>query len=230
MTIGARERVPYVRHDHFITEWQSNGRILVKGYKMVFYFPRFFCKAFIAYCLFGDAVPDPLVLNSFKSYLSVDEEKLVENCLANNDDLHELQSDEVVDFLECFNCRTVLNKDNCQKEITELAKQELIQKPDIMLSCWQTILSSLKDFKPFQSVESLEAFYDSIKPTNKKVRQLLVAKREINGERDALKFLQRYIRGLDEQNLGHFLRFTAGADVLIVSQNNFELFESRRDL
>ena len=129
-----------------------------------------------------------------------------------------MQSDEVVDFLECFNCRTVLNKDNCQKVITELAKQELIQKPHIMLSCWQPILSSLKDFEPFQSVESLEAFYDSIKPTNKKVLQLLVAQPETNGERDSLKFLQRYIRGLDEQNLGHFLRFTTGADVLIVSQ------------
>ena len=218
MTIGARERVPYVRHDHFISEWQSIGRILVKGYKMLSYFPRFLSKAFIAYCFFGDAVPDPLVLNSFKSYLSVDEEKLVENCLANNDDPHELQSDEVVDFLECFNCRTVLNKDNCQKVITELAKQELIQKPHIMLSCWQPILSSLNDFEPFQSVESLEAFYDSIKPTNKKVLQLLVAQPETNGERDSLKFLQRYIRGLDEQNLGHFLRFTTGADVLIVSQ------------
>ena len=142
----------------------------------------------------------------------------MENCLANNDDPHELQSDEVIDFLECFNCRTVLNKDNCQKVITELAKQELIQKPHIMLSCWQPILSSLKDFEPFQSVESLEAFYDSIKPTNKKVLQLLVAQPETNGERDSLKFLQRYIRGLDEQNLGHFLRFTTGADVLIVSQ------------
>ena len=91
MTIGARERVPYVRHDHFISEWQSIGRILVKGYKMVSYFPRFLSKAFIAYGLFGDAVPDPLVLkSSFKSYLSVDEEQLVENCLANNDDPHEL--------------------------------------------------------------------------------------------------------------------------------------------
>ena len=215
MTIGAQEQVPYVRHDHFISEWQSIGRIFVKGNKMVSYFPRFLSKAFIAYCLFGDAVPDPLVLNSFKSYLSVDEEKLVENCLANNDDPHELQSDEVVDFLECFNCRTVLNKDNCQIVITELAKQELIQKPHIMLSCWQPILSSLKDFEPFQSVESLEAFYDSIKPTNKKVLQLLVAQPETKGERDSLKFLQRYIRGLDEQNLGHFLRFTT---VLIVSQ------------
>ena len=76
----------------------------------------------------------------------------------------------------------------------------------------------LKDFKPFQSVECLEAFYDSINPINKMVLQLLVAQPETNRERDALKFLQQYIKSLDEQNLRHFLRFTTGGDVLIVSQ------------
>jgi hypothetical protein len=35
MTNG--ERVPYVRHDHSVNEWQAIGRILVQGYKMVSY-------------------------------------------------------------------------------------------------------------------------------------------------------------------------------------------------
>ena len=29
MTIGERERVPFVRHDHFVDEWEAIGRILV---------------------------------------------------------------------------------------------------------------------------------------------------------------------------------------------------------
>lgn len=80
------------------------------------------------------------------------------------------------------------------------------------------ILSLLNDFKPFQSVENFEAFYASIEPTNKKVLQLLVALPETNRERDAFKFLQQYIRGLDKLNCGHFLRLITGADILIVSQ------------
>ena len=215
MTIGERERVPYVRHDHFVNEWQAIGRILVQGFKMVSYFPLILSKAFIGYCLFGDSVPDSVLMNSFKKYLSVDEEELVEQCLS--PDMHEFDSKEIEDFLEQFNCRTVLNENNCQKVITEIAKQELIQKPHIMLSTWQPILSELKMYQPFQSFEKLEMYYDSIKPTNKKVLQLLQAKPNTEGERDALKFLQRYIRGLDTGNLGHFLRFTTGADVLIVN-------------
>jgi len=31
MTIGERERVPFIRHDHFIKEWEAVGRIPVKG-------------------------------------------------------------------------------------------------------------------------------------------------------------------------------------------------------
>ena len=31
MTIGDRERVPFVSHDHFVEEWESVGRILIRG-------------------------------------------------------------------------------------------------------------------------------------------------------------------------------------------------------
>ena len=216
MTIGERERVPYVRHDHFVSEWQAIGGILVKGYKMVSYFPLFLSRAFLAYCFFEEAVPDLVVGESFKKYLSADEEKLVENCLSPDRDVNLFESEEVIEFLECLNCRTVLTQTNCKNVITEIAKQELIQKPHIMLSTWQPILSELKMFEPFQSPESLELLYESLKPTNKKVLQLLVAEPTTGGERDALKFLQRYVRGLDTAILLHFLRFTTGADVLFV--------------
>ncbi|XP_028390701.1 uncharacterized protein LOC114515611 [Dendronephthya gigantea] len=212
MTIGERERVPFVRHDHFVSEWQAIGRILVLGYKMVSYFPLILSKAFMGYCLFGDSVPDSAVISSFKKYLSVDEQELIEKCL----NKQEYDSEDLEDFLERFNCRTLINENNCLKVITEIAKQELIQKPHIMLSTWQLILSKLKAYAPFQSFDKLEALYESVKPTNKKVLQLLQAQPNTEGERDALKFLQRYIRGLDACNLGHFLRFTTGADILIV--------------
>lgn len=48
MTIGERERVPFVRHDHFIKEWGAIGRILVKGFRSVSYFPLFLSKALCA--------------------------------------------------------------------------------------------------------------------------------------------------------------------------------------
>ena len=69
-TIGERERVPFVRHDHFIQEWESVARILVKGYTTTNYYPMYLSKAFIEYCLYDD-VPDIVVLESFLKYLAV---------------------------------------------------------------------------------------------------------------------------------------------------------------
>ena len=35
MTIGERGRVPFVRHDYFVEEWEAVGRIIVKGYMSI---------------------------------------------------------------------------------------------------------------------------------------------------------------------------------------------------
>jgi hypothetical protein len=93
----------------------------------------------------------------------------------------------IIDFLERFNCRTVLNGNNSKRVITEIAKQELIQKPQLMAATWQPILSELEQCEVFQSLDKLNTFYDSIKPTNKKVLQMLVAEPITDAERDALK-------------------------------------------
>ena len=48
MTLGERERVPFVRHDYFVQEWEAVGRILVKGFVSVSYFPTFFQRLIYA--------------------------------------------------------------------------------------------------------------------------------------------------------------------------------------
>ena len=77
MTIGERERVPFVRHYHFVEEWNAIGRILVKGFESVSYFPLFISKAFLGYCLFGNQIPDMFFLESFQKYLSQEEEEMI---------------------------------------------------------------------------------------------------------------------------------------------------------
>ena len=99
MTIGERERVPFIRHDHFIKEWGGGGigRILVKGYISVSYFPMFLAKGFMSYCLFDTEVPDNILLDSFMKYLSPTEEELVSDCLQRTNAPDE--NDELFDFL-----------------------------------------------------------------------------------------------------------------------------------
>ena len=212
MTIGERERVPFVRHDHFVEEWNAIGRILVKGFESVSYFPLFISKAFLGYCLFGNQIPDMVFLESFQKYLSKEEEEMIKAVIENNSFPED--KDEFDDFLERFQCRSFVKEENLYRIILEIAKQELIQKPHLMISSWESVITSLKAHPSFQSLAALGAFYDKLKPTNKKVLDSFVSLPSTDGERDAFKFLQRFVRGLDETKLLQFLCFTTGMDVM----------------
>ena len=214
MTIGERERVPFVRHDHFVDEWKAVGRILVKGYTSVAYFPFFLSKAFICYCLFGEEVNnDIFFLNAFKRYLSPSEEEMISDILEKSEIPED--RDELDDFLERFNCRTNVTRENIVKVFVEISRQELVQKPHLMAAAWQPILQNeLKALPEFQSIPEVEAFYERIKPTTKKVLDSIECCPNTSGERDALKFLQRFIRGLEMPKLVQFLRFTTAMDIM----------------
>ena len=209
MTIGERERVLFVRHDYFVEEWEAVGRILVKGYMSI----SFLSKAFLCYCLFGNQVPDAIFLDSFTKYLSLVEEELIVDIIRKTqlpDD-----EDEFTDFLDRFQCRRVVSNENVNKIILEISKQELIQKPHLMIASLQPFVQQLKQYPQFQSISSVECLYDTLKPTTKKVLSSFVSNPESEGERDAFKFLQRFVRGLDMSKLERFLRFTTGMDILV---------------
>ena len=212
MTIGERERVPFVLHDHFVEEWNAIGRILVKGFDSVSYFPLFISKAFLDYCLFGNQIPDMVFLESFQKYLSKEEEEMIKAVIENNSFPED--KDEFEDFLERFQCRSFVKEENLYRIILEIAKQELIQKPHLMISSWESVITSLKAHPSFQSLAALDAFYDKLKPTNKKVLDSFVSLPSTDGEMAAFKFLQRFVRGLDETKLLQFLCFTTGMDVM----------------
>ncbi|KAL9972986.1 hypothetical protein ACROYT_G019388 [Oculina patagonica] len=154
------------------------------------------CEAFVCYCLFGDQVPDNLFIDSFTKYLSPVEEELILDDMRKNELPDE--GDEFSDFLERFQCRRVVNNGNLNKVILEIVRQEGVEA-----------------LPPFQAISNIEALYDSLKPTTKKVLSCLISNPVNEGERDAFKFLQRFIRGLDMSKLQTFLQFTTGMDILV---------------
>lgn len=81
--LGQTERVPCVRSDKGITEWTAVGRIILKGYKDVGFFPIKFCKAFLYAFLFGaeTLTPDTL-LTSLKRYVSNIEANILSKALS----------------------------------------------------------------------------------------------------------------------------------------------------
>ena len=67
----------------------------------------------------------------------------------------------------------------------------------------------------FPDVNLLDQFYSSIIPTNLKVLALLKASPATAAKTEAMAYLKRFMRGLDEAKLTTFSRFTTAADVIV---------------
>ena len=78
--------------------------------------------------------------------------------------------------------------------------------------------------------EAVQKFNGDAEPTNKKVLELLKADPKNDAERDSFKYLQQYIRGLDQVQLLKFLRFAnivSGVTMISVNFIKVEGFQRR---
>lgn len=215
--IGEEERVPFVRHDMYKNEWEIIGKIIVRGLLDIGYFPTILNKAFVMFC-FDEEIEESTLMKSFLKYLSKDEKRLVEDAISENDSAKQaIESEDFADFCEQFNCRSFVTVSNVKQVILEIARQELIQKCHIIASSWRKPFAQLKKLENFSSMENIRAFYENLEPTARKVLALFSdVSTNDTAEKDALNFLKRFIRGLDQIMLKKFLKFTTGADMLIV--------------
>ena len=102
LTVGALQKVPSVRHDYQKGEWEAIGRLIVYGYSFAKYFPIALSPAFVASVFFGQETSTPeFLIESFESYMSQDESKVLEKALGNDFDP---KDEDLLDLLSNFNC------------------------------------------------------------------------------------------------------------------------------
>ena len=222
-TIGERERVPALRHDFQQNEWTAVARILVKGFLDLGYFPVMLSETFLAGVVFGESqIAQEVLLQSFNRYLAKDEEAVVCQALGEND-----ISEEFVELLDRFNCRKMPTTENVKNLILEVAHKEIVQKPQYVADCWRDVLQTGFLDTKLSSMEGLRQIFKDIEPTNKKVLDMI---RHANnptspmssGEQETLKYLKRFVRGLELAQLKSFLMFVTGADVVCVESIQVE--------
>jgi len=188
LTIGALEKVPSVRHDYQRAEWEAIGRILVYGYLKVQYFPVEISRVFMACCLFGeDSGTESLLSEAFELYVASDEVDVLRKCKEGNINPND---EDLLDLLSTYKCYKVPNKENISCIISQLAHQELIQKPKYISNCWKEIIAELKRFPELRSAENMMTLYETKKPTGKKVMKLLQATPTNDSERNSFEHLK----------------------------------------
>ena len=120
----------------------------------------------------------------------------------------------MLDFLSNYKCYRIPTKENILQIVSELAHQEIIQKPRYVTNCWAPILKPLIAFPDFQSLVTLENLYDIKRPTAKKIVKLIKSEPVTDQERQCLDHLKKYIRSLQGSLLSVFLQFITGSDII----------------
>ena len=217
LATGASEKVPSIRHDFQKLEWQSIGRIIHYGFKQANYFPIFLAKAFIGSCMYGEeAVTKESLLESFRSYISKDEEETLKKCLEGELDP---EDDDMLDLLSSYKCYRKPSKENIKVILEELAHQELIQKPRYVANTWAVELQSLKSHPKLCDFNSLSLIYSEKKPTSKSIIKLFNVEPKSDSERACFAHFKRYIKSLNENILAaHWLQFLTGSDIITVEK------------
>lgn len=213
LSVGASTKVPTIRHDYQKHEWKAVARILLYGYFKEGLYPIALSPAFVGCTILGeDRVSNQVLVESFMAYIAEDEREVVNNCLKNTSEIAD--NDDLLDVLGSYNCYRKPNEENIEDILCQLAHQELIQRPRYVSNCWAAILQPLKSRLPFQNMESILQFYEELKPTAKKVVQILDASPQNEAQRNAFAHLVRYVKSLGG-NVSAFLQFTTGGDVIV---------------
>ena len=213
LAVGAKEKVPSIRHDFQKNDWEAVARVLIYGYISTKYFPLNLSVAFVALCILGEEkLSNDLLLDSFKLYVSADEKEVIDACMDGHFDIN---NEDTLDFLSSYKCFRVANAENINEIIFQLAHQEIVQRPKYIAACWSTMLKCLTVFDPFKTIEDLRSMYEEKTVSPKKVLKLLSAQPGNDAERESFDHLKRFVKSLTDGALSAFLQFTTGSDIII---------------
>ena len=105
--------------------------------------------------------------------------------------------------------------------LRELAEQELIQKPYLMVYTWTNTLRYLKTLKDFDTPESDIKFY--VKPITKRMVKRFYSDPKSEGDRASCLLFMYYIQSLEDFESTRLLWFLTGSDIIIIEKTEMSL-------
>jgi hypothetical protein len=179
--------------------------------KQAGFFPIKFCKATVVSGLIGDEVPDDYSMTSFFDYLSDNEAEIIRQAGRMNvldDDTQE----QLIDLLSRFGVKQLPTAANLRDILRRVAASELPAKPAFAMEALCNGASSC-----LPSTKCYEEKLAELTPSGRKVVSMIAEPLGMTVSQQAVfGFLLRYVRSLNAEMLGRFLRFSTGSSVVTV--------------
>ncbi|KAB0795092.1 hypothetical protein PPYR_11931 [Photinus pyralis] len=215
-TEGTDYKVPIIRHDFGIKEWEAVAKILVGGYRKEKYFPIRIAPVFFKQC-FKEIVNKVELVDNFLNYVSESDKNVLSNAL---NDFQSVDLDDLYSVCTLFKAKWVPSKENIRSLIEQIAEQEILQRSAFIVQCFTQELFSIA-----RSV-NLDELYKSLSPSVKNV--ISCFEKKVNSsdvENQMFAFLLKYIKESDEKTRCALLRFCTGSN-LANQKINVDFIES----
>ncbi|XP_033736059.1 uncharacterized protein LOC117324357 [Pecten maximus] len=156
-------KVPVIRHDMTEIQWRAIAKVIRMGYVQEGMFPIKLAPSFMQQAIFSQC-NDSEVIDSFLKFVPMVDKVVFEASLKDFPSV----SEEIVDVLEQYDVKTLVNERNIQRVVGKIAHNELIQKPMFIADSFNKILHNTQLVG-----EELASIYSSLLPSPKKVLQVL---------------------------------------------------------
>ncbi|KAK0142181.1 hypothetical protein N1851_020117 [Merluccius polli] len=205
-TVGTAVKVPFIRHDFSCETWKAIARILVSGLQTCQYLPIKLALPLMEDLFHGSVCSN--LLESFLQYVSIQDQDILKKAL---EDFSSVDPDELMEVLENYECQKMVKAETLPQILKEIAHKELVQKPRYVIDCWKEEMHGKVNI----AHDDLLARYHALRPNPRRVQGLLDFQEVMTSkQREVENHLRRYLRELDEDHLGKFLRFTTGSDLI----------------
>ena len=106
-TTGDEMKIPFLRHDFGSDEWMSVGRIIVKGWTTIRYFPVRLAPTLMEEALYGQTMSS--LRDCFMAFVSPGEKDLLVKALT---DFDSVEQEDLMECLQNHSCKRLPNAEN----------------------------------------------------------------------------------------------------------------------
>lgn len=150
------------------------------------------------------------LIDSFFKFLPTMDKNTLEKALKK---FPSVDQEDVIDVMDQYDAKKMINADNVERVIREIAHKELVQKPTCMFvaDCFHKVLSST----PLVG-EYMAEMYADLEPSPRKVLNSLQFPEGMSQEETVLSsYVKRLVREMEDRlYLELFLRFCTGSGIM----------------
>ncbi|XP_029967711.1 uncharacterized protein LOC115403064 [Salarias fasciatus] len=208
-TSGTTYKIPNLHHASQEEEWKAVARIVAFGWRRFKYLPIQLAPAFLYEAL---SVPSSTcsLMETFFNYISPTEKDALSEAL---NDFRSADMEELLTILSSHNCTIAPMEQNLLRLFEEIAHKELVQEPSFILKCWKPVLKSIGESL---SDGVLDKILADLQPKARNVtKHIQFPKTMSPAESTTSHHLLRFVRELDQRELGLFLWFFTGCDLFL---------------